>query len=225
MDEGKYRFQVTFPEPIELDRKWANLLLQGSVGFGTANDVPRFAGSFSAHVESLHVVEHRGESVVVQDTRIEIERDVLNSLVFCMSAFEQADKSPFDQYRDHWSFPEHLANEFGRRLGSLIYQQAKLSSFEDSILTTSAATATRLSLNVRNKRVIYRDRELVVTPDARPSFDELVGVLRDIAFVKPRKHSHEQEYRFVFDLVDGQRVFQPKVDRLLVNPNVLTGLE
>ena len=44
--EGKYEFTIEFPEEIELDRRWANLLLQGVVAFGKTEDAPRFPGSF-----------------------------------------------------------------------------------------------------------------------------------------------------------------------------------
>ena len=223
--EGKYQFQITFPKPIELDRRWANLLLQGAIAFGDTHDVPRFAGSFSTHIDKLHIIEQKGDSVIVEDTQIKIDRGVHNCLLFCMSAFPDAAPSPFPQYSDNWSFPDALANEFGRRLGSLIYQQAKLSSFDDSIAKThSAATVTALSLNVRHQRVIYRDREIIITPESRPPFDELIQVLSDIAFIKPKKYSAEQEYRFAFELGDGRNIFPPKVDHLLLNPNILTNL-
>jgi len=224
--EGKYRFHVTFPRPIELDRRWTNLLLQGAVAFGDASDVPRFPGSFQTYIEKLHVIETKPNSVVVEGTRIQVERDVPNCLMLCMSAFPDAGCNPFPQYSDSWSFPEHLANEFSRRLGSLIYQQAKLSSFADSILKLhSPATVTALSLNVRQQRVIYRDREITITPESRPSFEELIKIFSDIAFVKPTKYSSEQEHRFVFELSDGRHMFEPKVDHLLLNPNVLTSIE
>lgn len=225
-NEGKYIFHITFPDAIELDPRWATLLLQGAVAFGDTKNVPRFPGSYSTKIENLHIVTQRSDSVVVKDTRIRIKRDVLNCLVFCMSIFETAEKNPFGQYDDSWSIPEHLANEFSGRLGRLIYEQAKLSEFDQSISTVhSAATVTTLSLNVRHRRVIYRDREMIITPQSRPSFDEFVTILSDIAFVKPTKHSQEQEYRFIFELQDGRRMFPPRLERLLVNPNVLTSLQ
>jgi hypothetical protein len=224
--EGNYRFYVTFPNRIELDRRWTNLLLQGAIGFGDANDIPRFPGSFRTHIEKFHLVEHRGESVIVEDTRIRIERDVPNCLIFCMSVFPNAETNPLRQYADNWSIPEHLANEFSRRLGSLIFQHAKLSSFDESLFRIhSPATVGTLSLNIKHQRVIYRDREMVITSESKPSFDELVKVFSDIAFIKPTKYSPEQEYRFAFELVDGRKIFAPKVDHLLLNPNVLTSLE
>jgi hypothetical protein len=223
--EGKYRFHVTFPKRIELDRKWANLLLQGAVAFGGTNDTPRFPGSYHTYIENLHLVRQTDNSVVVEDTRIRIEREVPNCLMYCMSDFPSADKNPLSQYADHWSIPEHLATEFSSRLGRLIFEQAKLSSFDASISTAhSAATARELSLHVTHRAVIYQDRELVITPESRPSYEELTTVLANVGFVKPPKHSVEREYRFVFELHDSQRVYAPTVDRLLFNPHVLTSL-
>jgi hypothetical protein len=128
-----------------------------------------------------------------------------------MSAFPSAGSNPFAQYTDSWAIPDDRTAEFAQRLAGLIFEQAKLTTFGDSILTKhSAATVRALSLKGRHQRVIYRDREIMVTPESQPSFDELVKVLEDVAFVKPKQYSPEQEYRFVFELTDGQTIFQPR---------------
>jgi hypothetical protein len=143
-----------------------------------------------------------------------------------MSVFPESGAKPFTQYSDNWSIPEHLADELGRRLGSLVFQQTKLASFSDSLLRVhSPSTVPSVALNVRHRRVIYRDRKIVITRDSKPGFEELTDIFANIVFVKPTKHSPEQEYRFVFELGDGRNIFPPVVDHLLVNPNILTSLQ
>src|SRR5688572_13686171 len=101
--EGKFEFSIDFPEEIELDRRWANLLFHPLVGFGDTADAPRFAGSISAHAERMHLVRQTRDSVIVKETRVKIERTVNNCLMFCMSLFEGAHHNPFVDYEDHWT--------------------------------------------------------------------------------------------------------------------------
>jgi len=173
----------------------------------------------------MHIVSQKGESVVVRDTIVRIKRSVNNCLIFCMSLFETAEANPFKQYADHWAFPDQKANEFCQRLGSLIFQQAKLSLFDDSIAEKhSPATIQSLSLAVRHKKVIYRDRHMRITEQSKPTYEELVEVLSDIAFFKPQSFAKESEYRFVFDLNDRQTMFSPKTKDLLLALNPLLDL-
>lgn len=223
--EGTYEFTIEFPEEIELDRRWINLLFQGSIGFGKTDDIPRFPGQFSTHIEKICIVRQTADCVVVKDTTVRISRSVNNSLIFCMSLLETAESNPFKNYSDHWAFPEQSANEFARRLGNLIFQQAKLSSFENSISEIlSPGTAGTLSLQGQHKRVVYRDRRMRITEQIKPTFDELLQVLSDISFIKPECFSKENEYRFIFELNNGQRLFQPKKQNLLLSLNPLTDL-
>jgi hypothetical protein len=220
--EGKYEFFIEFPQDIELDRQWSNLLFQGAIGFGQTNDTPRFSGQFSAHIEKMHVVRQSADSVVVRDTVIRISRSVNNCLIFCMSLLESKQENPFNNYDDHWAIPEQKVNEFSRRLGNLIFQQAKLVDFDDTVSKIhSPATVSRLSLNVQHRRVLYRDRHMQITEASKPTFDELLNVLSDISFIKPERFTKENEYRFVFELNDGQTVFQPNKKNLLLTLNPL----
>ncbi len=223
--EGLYEFTIEFPEEITLDRRWANLLFQGAIGFGDTHDIPRFPGSFSVDITKMHQVRQTADSVVVKDTVVKIHRSVNNCLIFCMSIFDKPDAKPFKNYEDHWAFPEASANEFARRLGSLIFQQAKVSFFDDSILEKhSLATVSRLSLNVQHKKVSYRDRHMRITEHSKPTYEELLNSLIDIPFFKPDRFSPEKEYRFVFELNDGHTLFAPKRDELLLTLNPFSDL-
>jgi hypothetical protein len=223
--EGQYEFTIEFPEEIELDRRWTNLLFQSLFAFGKSDDTPRFPGSFSADIVKINIVRQIGDTVVVKDTTVRVNRSVNNSLIFCMSLFETAESNPFQNYKDHWAFGEESANEFARRLGNLIFQQAKLSTFETSVLETlSPATVNALSIRVQHKKIRYGDRRLRITNQSKPSYEELLEILSDISFIKPGRFKKENEYRFVFDLHDGQRLFPPKQQNLLLTLNPLIDL-
>jgi hypothetical protein len=223
--EGTYEFTIEFPEEIALDRRWSNLLFNGAIAFGSTDDIPRFAGSFSAHTVKLNMVRQTADSVVVRDTVVRISRSVNNCLIFCMSLFETAEATPFKNYKDHWAFPEQNANEFSRRLGSLIFQQAKLSAFDDSISEShTPGTVATLSLQVMHKKVVYRDRHMRITEHNKPTYEELLEALSSISFFKPESFSKENEYRFIFELNDGKRAFPPKKKNLLLTLNPLADL-
>lgn len=219
--EGKYEFTIDFPEEIELDRRWTNLLFQGSFAFGNTDDVPRFPGEFSTYVEKMTHVRSNANSIVLKDTTIKIHRGISDCLVFCMSLLPNVEAKLFEKYEDHWTFPAEKVNTFAMRLGSLIMNQAKLSSFDDSISAShSPASIKSLTLSLRHREVIYRERHLIITEHNRPTFDEMIEILSNIQFVKPPEpFSKEKEYRFVFELQDEQRIFPPKTPMLLtLNP-------
>jgi len=223
-EEGKYTFLIDFPEEITLDRRWSNLLLQGAVGFGGSDDTPRFAGSMNASIENLYIVEQRGENVVVRDTRIRIEREVPNCFMFCMSLMSAATK-PFDGYDDKWIIPFQQVQSFANTLAGLFFEQIPLACFEGSITKAlTPKTASMLSLNIQHRPVIYEDRHLVITEQNRPSYDRLIEVLSNMAFTKPRKFEAEQEYRFVFELNNGRRLFQPAENHFMIQPNPFKNL-
>lgn len=223
--EGRYEFTIEFPNEIELDRRWCNLLFQGTFSFGDSDDTPRFPGSHTTYTEKLHVVRQTANGVVIRDTTVRISRSVNNCLIYCMSLLETAGASPFLQYKDHWGFPINKAEQFTHRLGSLIFQQAKLSQFDDAISENhSPATVQTLVLQGMHRKVIYRDRHLRITEQSRPTLEDLMEILADIPFVKPKRFAHENEYRFVFELHDGQRFFPPKQQNLLVTAEPLINL-
>lgn len=220
--EGKYDFDIYFPESIELDRRWANLLLQGAIHFGDIDDTPRYPGSFSTDIIKSNITP-TPNGVIVRDTEIKIRRSALNCLIFCMSMLNNASENPFPQYTDQWSIPQQRAAEFAARLGSLVFQQATLSAFDLSQLTKQTPhIASRLSINVRHRPVIYRDRRLIITPKNKPSFEELQAILFDAAFIKPSNFANEKEYRFVFELQSEAILLPVVAEHLLINPNVLT---
>jgi hypothetical protein len=226
-EEGNYLFEINFPEKIELDRNWSNLLFSGIVHFGGEDlkQFPRIPGGVAAHIDKMHIVEQRANSVVVEDTKVTLKRTSINSFIFCMSMMENAEKCPFEGYDDHWFEPFSSANQLANRMGELIFSQARLEAFDTSLAKVhSPTTIAKLSLNVRHQKVQYRDRSITVTPDNHISFEELYKTIVDIPFSKPLSYAGEREYRFVFDLVDGVKFYPPTVDYIDLELNALAKL-
>ncbi len=208
--EGKYDFSLSFDGEVTLETRLANLLLSGAVGFGDTDGKVGIPGNFSAYVERLQIVRSDPKGVTVADTQVNISRSLSNCLVFCMSQLDDARQCPFEGYDAHWSIRDDAAEVFVRRLGNLIFQHAKLSSFEPDVRQIhSASSVQSLQLSFQHRRVIYRDRNFHVTRENVPSFDDVLRLVNEIPFVKPIRFSNEQEYRFTFTLADGQRLFIP----------------
>ena len=210
--EGKYEFTIEFRGEVELDRRWANLLFQNIVGFGNTDSTPRFPGKISAKVEHLHMVEQKGENVVIKDTTAKIYREIPDCLIFCMSLLTKVDEMLFKDYQDNWNFPQEKANKFAMHIANLIMEQTKLTDFDDSISEGNSPNSIKgLHVNAMHREVIYQDRHLVITQQNMPSFEKFTEILLNIPFIKPPEpYSKEKEYRFVFELRNQERLFQPK---------------
>ena len=222
--EGFFDFQILFPEQIELDRRWANLLLNRAIGFGPIGEMPRFPGGFEASVEKMTLVKNTENGVIIRDAAIKIKRWVPNCLIFCMTLAETIELKVFEQYDDKWYIDFAKADRFARILANLIYNQSKLSRFSDIRDIHSPASLKGLSINFRHRDVKYMDRKLVVTAENMPKYDDLYQILIDIAFIKPPQFSGENEYRFCFDLYDGENIFPPTVKDMLLSLNPLLDL-
>jgi hypothetical protein len=223
--EATSEFTIEFPEEIELETRWLNLLNYGSMNFGESNDTPHFQGAFYSNIEKMHIVRQDDHSVVLKDTLVSIKRDMNNSFIFCMSLMDEVIESPFPEYKDHWALSADKVNEFAQRLANLVFSQAKINDFDNSLAEMhSPASASHLRLNIRHKKVVYRDRNLIITPNNKPSFEELIQFFSDIEFIKPKNFQDENEYRFVFELNDGKNIYMPKNKNLLLTLNPFSDL-
>ena len=179
----------------------------------------------NANIEHLHLVRQHANSVVVKDTSVRVKRTTINSLIFCMSAMKDATNCPFEGYNDSLSVPIQKANSLANRIGELILLQSKLDNFEKHLIKShSPSSIKHLGINIRHQKVEYRDRTLNVTPKNPISYNNLVKLLSDIPFSKPTSFSAECEYRFIFDLVDQERIYPPVVDYVDLNLNLLANI-
>tara|TARA_R110002051_G_scaffold322851_4_gene414532 strand:- start:104 stop:880 length:777 start_codon:yes stop_codon:yes gene_type:complete len=215
-DEGKYTFTIEFPEEITLDRRWSNLLFQGFFGAGCIEELPRLPGKTTVHNESFGIVRQFGENLTIRDTKLRIEREFPDCFIFCMSLMTKVE-NPFAGYDDKWMVPYCKIDEFTRALASRFIKKIQPFYFEESIAEFFAPkNKDSLNLMIRDREVIYVERNMVITESNRPSYESLFNTLANIPFTKPSIFKPEKEYRFLFELNNGEKVFQPAVKSFLM---------
>lgn len=208
--EGKHELVLNFEGEVELDRRLANLLVQPAFVFGDASDTPRLPGSTQVHAERLYMVGEgsKPDTVVLRDTVVRVSRSLNDCLVFCMS--KPGTEPPFS-YASSWRLSGESIEAFAAALCRLVFHRARLDHgfARDHQQLLLAAAARKLRVQVAHGPVIYQDRTMHITQATVPTLDEFLYVIDRIAFTKPASFAHEQEYRFMFQVHDGEHEFPP----------------
>lgn len=224
--EGTFKFSIEFLEGAELSTDWANLLFQGQFSFGDTPTNIRFPGRIAVHVEDIRIAYVSADRVVFEHAKAEIEYSAPNALIFCTSISEGDPRTtcPFEGYSDYWRIgaDQISLDQFAGRLGSAILQQMCLDSIDSDISNFRISDLKNLNLNVRHDRVKYVDRNLVIEKDTPQDAGKLIETYLDVPFCKPKSYSPEREYRFVFTLHNGNRIFPVKNKDLFLDLNLLT---
>jgi hypothetical protein len=215
--EGKYRITLSFRGEVVFERRVANLLFGNVMQFGELDvDPPRFAGGMSVGIESLGFGMQNGDVVVLRDSVVHIDRWVPDTHILCMSQMHRNSVPPFAGYDSHWGIPEHAADRFAKHVADALLWQAKSDLFVD-LDKEFLEDRSKLAILFRHQPIKYMDRNLIIRYKA-PSYSEVVDILENIAFIKPKKFSSENEYRFSFVLFgvdEPRRSFKPKADAYL----------
>jgi hypothetical protein len=219
--EGSYKFNIQFSDQIKIDIEIANLLFDGAIGYGNNHNF-RIPGSFSAHVKHLEIGSVSDDFVIINKAEVQIDRVFPNIFIFCMSIQPENSKNPFQGYSDEWSIPIQNANEFARIISMLIQENIRFSDIGHQITENNPISSlNRIQVAWQHKPVIYRDRDIIYNKDNLYNKDSLIETVINIPFVKPKKFSSENEYRFAFQIQDGTHVFPPISERIFLPLNHL----
>jgi hypothetical protein len=221
--EGTYQYKLSFPEPIELDIRMANLLFSSGIAFGDTSNTPRFAGGFEVKIDEVNIDKVTDAALFLKRAEVTVKREVPNSHILCMSQASEEFKNPFPKlYDSSWSVPFTQATDLANKLGGLIFNQISMDAYQLAGLNSLRPSDFRnLSLNIRHMPVRYKSRNYIITPDNMPSYEELLKDFNDVSFIKPLSYRVEQEYRFEFQLVCGDRILAARKKDQLLNLNTL----
>lgn len=224
--EGTFQFTIEFLEGAELSAEWANLLFQGAIGFGEVRNAIRVPGGVTVHAEDLRIERVLADRVIFEHAKAQIQYSSPNAFVFCtsMSEGDPLSTCPFRGYDDYWNVGADQAslNQFGSRVGGAILQQAALDYIDVKLTSVRLSDMKNMTLDVRHGPVKYVDRKLVITKDTPQDADHILNTYFDVPFCKPKSYSPEKEYRFVFTLHDGNRIYPIKKKDLYLDLNLLT---
>ena len=219
--EGRYDFLVDFQGPAVVD----NRTLQAM--FGNALRLPgvvgRYSGEMQAYVHTMEVETTPHGVSIVRNASVEMSHLVSNCLILCTSRVDDGEDilpGPFAQYSDHWSIEGESADEFARRLQTLIVEQ-----IDAAMLELGGSEIATLRASVSHGPVGYADRQPVLRADNFPTYEELASILNKLHFTKPIRFAREKEYRFVFELHDDKlRRIYPREALLVSVPELLSNL-
>lgn len=226
--EGLFDFDLVFQSDAFLERKLANLLFQGQMVFGDMSDIPRIPGGVAVDIKDARI-HHRNDGILVKNgSTIRIHRNAPNCYILCMSATDDIQSSPFEEYNDKWLLPLEKANDFAESLAKELFQMAQHQQLSRNWNGNPSQVPTELiKFNFHHQHVLHRDRKQIIKHSNDITFDGLYDILLSIPFIKPKNkpdggsYSDENEYRFVFNLYSESDVFEPSTSsmRLCMDPS------
>ncbi len=167
------------------------------------------------------------EAVVVRDSKVVIEREAINSFIFCMSIGEREMASPFDGYDDKWVVSENSVEAFAKTLGQCLLRQTRFSEYaSDPLSAVFLDNVDKVQVSMRLGQVKYIGRDLRVTNETAQDFDRIMSSILDVPFCKPEGQGYEaeNEFRIIFDISCAGVILEPQVEFKVLNLNVLNGL-
>ena len=224
--EGTFQFTIEFLEGAELSAEWADWLFQGLFDFTNSHNAIRLPGRVALHTEYLQIKKVLPDRVIFDHAKAQIKYSSPNAFMFCtsMSGGDPLSTCPFKGYDDYWNVGDDQVSlkQFARRIGDAILQQAPLDYIDAMLSDIRLAEMKNMDLDIRYGPVKYVDRDLIITKDTHQDVGQIIRTYLDVPFCKPISYSAEKEYRFVFTLNDGNRIFPVKKKDLFLDLNLLT---
>lgn len=218
LEEGYLRFHLKFDKEVTVKSEWLNGITNGTMGFNNRSATP-FAGRTHAGIENLHIVRCDNDHVTIRNTSFVVEREALNSFVFCMSKVRKTHDwiGIFPDYDDCWYMAEAHRLDFCRVLGDLLLE-AIIDGYRTGNHIIPANTPLHdLTIYRAAKPVRYLPRDTHITNENIMAIDEFTDRMIHISYTKPTIFEHEAEFRFLYDIVAGGHFIQPIVNSVILD--------
>lgn len=228
--EGKISFKLKFDGKVEVDRKWFNTITENSVRLSLPGDddfeVVRFPGSLEAYFEKLQIdsISKDTNKVVLIDSSAIINREALNSFIFCISHVRKMRDSVgiFADYDDCWYMMASMKDNFARKLGRLLLKKIKEEHQKGNFIIPKETNMSDLKVHVEHGSVSYVPREIHINNDSDFTLDDFMSNMYSMAFIKPpTPFSKEKEYRFLFTIISEGNTIVPRVNSLIIDAEPL----
>lgn len=220
--EGFFDFTLRIVEPTEVPNYWYNAIMQGQMAFGNSSGktIPRFPGVTRVFADKLFIVSMTGTHSVLANTNVNIHREDVNGLIFCMSLLPSTSDASaiFSGYDDCWSCSASDANAIAEGLGNSVRSLAVEAFLDGNLVIPKGFTEKDISIHVRHGLVVYTDREMDLPVNGIFDLEGFYEIMSDMSFIKPRiPFSKEKEYRFHFCIMVGGMLIQPWSNTLIVD--------
>ena len=216
---------------------WFNLKFDGDVKipavyFNTFNRVLRvgktpgieFPGACQAQFIVMDIVNQDDDSITLRNSHIRVERQALNSFIFCVSLVRKmADCiNIFPNYDDYWYIRDHNAIDFGRAVGRLILEKIKSEHSKGNFILPPSTNTNNLRILVTPDKITYTPRDIHFNNTNIPTLGELIQNMQSMAFMKPPvPFAKEKEYRFLYTIISGDTIIPPIQKHIIIDSDQL----
>lgn len=219
-EEGHLRFHLKFDGEVTVSNEWFNTLSDGAIGMGN-NPEPHFSfpGEIRARFEHFTIAKSTNSHVTIRDTSAIIEREALNSFVFCMSKVRKLRDciGIFPEYNDYWYIAEGHRLDFCRVLGELLLEAIVNGHKTGNYIIPADTPLEELTIYRAAHPVRYIPRDTHITNENILALEEFKERMIHISFTKPEVFQHEAEFRFMYDIVVGGNYVQPIVNSIILD--------
>ncbi|MGV5493829.1 hypothetical protein ACK1VC_25635 [Pseudomonas sp. XP2] len=217
--EGTSTYNLKINGPLQIEREWLGGILEGQVKQGKEDYDPGLPGQTDVYIEEYKWLPSPAEHINVEKLHATIKRQCFNSFIFCMSAVESPEdaESIFEGYEDYWIIPEEKAEDLGRAIVDALYFAISKGRVDGRHIIDPKVPLDSLICYCQHMRVAYVDRDVTINHHSEVTAEEFLRRLENIAYLKPRKFSHESEYRFAFTLAIDDSIVPIHCDHLLLD--------
>jgi hypothetical protein len=212
--EGSYFFEVSLNESTKFSRKNANLIFP-FMSFGETYD-HSIRDAYNAHATGLRIrTGEAGDDQVTLDIKsLKLKRHSPDQFVFCMSHGDGNPPTISSAYDSHWSITEKNAPAFAEGMSNAIIES--LIADPTQVTGLDKDNIKNLKIVSNHSKVIYIPREFNTADLKDHNLNDIMERIINMPFIKPPKYSPEEEYRFSFEITDGERFYPPSSDNIKI---------
>ncbi|MBN2760331.1 MAG: hypothetical protein JXQ79_07505 [Rhodobacteraceae bacterium] len=179
--EGEFEFIIDFSEMTPVSQAWISEFDVGAKG--------------SVYIEEMQI--NSGGIAVKGAT---LKGSTHNCWIFCVSLSGDAVGNVSQAHDSKWMIPEGKIQEFGNFLGTLLWGKVSIDDLPQPLVQkhTLQELHAGLALQVQMQAVSYIDRRRIIGSEADFPVEKIRELKNNIAFMKPKRFSAEQEFRFAF---------------------------
>jgi hypothetical protein len=203
-EEGRYDFDLDIRGPLQVPAD----------AYAMLTDPARLPRSAAITLDKLDAAPNPDGSWTVQSLTGRIRRKVDNVLVFSMCMGEPAMVSPWRDYTSNWQVPSEAAQQMAAAIARELEQGIRAALRGPAL--QASPKAPRPAVRFTAGPMIYGKRRITFGPKTPLTADSLTREMFRMPFIKPSAQASEREFRFVFEVLVGRRVYSPGKDAMFI---------
>lgn len=224
--EGTLSFNLNFEGDVVVSTELLNTILSGALHLGDNASNIAFPGKFRAHLHNFKKIYNDPMFTTLRDTTITIQRESLNSFIFCTSKIKKMSEAVglFEGYDDCWYLMHNRADQFGKTLGQILLNRIITGHHNGEHIVPKDTNIETLQIFMQHSEIEYIPREINISKNASITVQEFMKKIETMAFVKPDDFSTEREYRFNYTIISNNSIIEPSVKHITLDSTPLLDL-